>query len=245
MAESDVSSLPNLKSVKEYLWVKYVDFGSPGMEIEEDAATQLLEEHHRSTPISEDGENYYLGIVLFENAENHPKKRKEMLAGARHIFEAYRERTGEMDWDPIEDRLLDIADALDGLPEPEQKKLRDEAAQSYAFVREAAAAEEPETEETPGMVLVPSGPFLSGPTKSLKETNAFWMDTYPVTNEQFAAFCQETGYRHPKFWAEGRMREPRAPVVGVSWFDAYKYAAWAGKSLPTRDQWEKAARGKT
>jgi formylglycine-generating enzyme required for sulfatase activity len=94
------------------------------------------------------------------------------------------------------------------------------------------------------MMLVPAGPFLSGPARSLRETGAFWMDTFPVTNEQFAAFCQGTGYRHPKFWAEGRMRTPRAPVVGVSWFDAYKYAAWAGKQLPTYEQWEKAARGK-
>lgn len=77
------------------------------------------------------------------------------------------------------------------------------------------------------------------------------MDLTPVTNAQFAAFLQATGYqpRHPenflKHWQDKAPPQGRTehPVVYVSLEDARAYAAWAGKRLPTEEEWQYAAGG--
>jgi len=75
-------------------------------------------------------------------------------------------------------------------------------------------------------------------------TDAYLIDKYPVTNEQFDKFINATGYRPVGDWRRyftaGRENHP---AVMVSWDDAWAYARWAEKRLPTEAEWEKAARG--
>lgn len=105
------------------------------------------------------------------------------------------------------------------------------------------------------MVLIPAGEVQLGTDNKTDLTfgteadtrtgfvAAFYIDKYEVTNKQYAKFISETGHRQPKFWEDPRLNASDQPVVGVNWEDAEAYAIWAGKRLPTANEWEKAARG--
>ena len=102
-----------------------------------------------------------------------------------------------------------------------------------------------------GMVLIPAGEFLMGSENGKKDEqpihrvflDAYEIDLYVVTNEQYARFMKATSHPHPPHWNDRKFKKPRQPVVGVSWFDAVAYCKWAGKRLPTEAEWQKAARG--
>lgn len=78
---------------------------------------------------------------------------------------------------------------------------------------------------------------------------AFLMDRHPVTNAQFKAFLDQSGYspvdpaNFLRHWQGGDYPAGQAdyPVVYVSYEDARAYAAWAGKRLPTEVEWQYAA----
>ncbi len=83
------------------------------------------------------------------------------------------------------------------------------------------------------------------------EIAAFAIDRHPVTNAQFKAFLDASGYAPADrqnflaHWADGAPPagwEDR-PVTWVGIEDARAYAAWAGKRLPREWEWQYAAQG--
>jgi gamma-glutamyl hercynylcysteine S-oxide synthase len=109
--------------------------------------------------------------------------------------------------------------------------------------------------------------------ESRTEVPAFAIDKYKVTNGEYLAFVNARGYEDPNLWSKADWEWRSANDVthpsfwrrrGKSWYlrtmfdevplppdwpvyvshaEASAYARWAGKSLPSEEQWQRAAYG--
>ncbi|MDR2877928.1 MAG: SUMF1/EgtB/PvdO family nonheme iron enzyme [Chromatiales bacterium] len=103
------------------------------------------------------------------------------------------------------------------------------------------------------MIRIPAGEFTVGTNERFSDEGPqhkvrlddFYIDRFEVTNLQYQAFIEQAHRRAPAHFVERKAPAGKAdhPVVQVSWFDARDYCEWAGKRLPTEQEWEKAARG--
>lgn len=103
------------------------------------------------------------------------------------------------------------------------------------------------------MVLIPAGEFIRGTNQRLSDEGPqhtaslpdFHIDKYEVTNLQYQRFIDATQRKSPDHFENRTFPPGKAdhPVTFVTWHDAKAYCEWAGKRLPTDQEWEKAARG--
>jgi formylglycine-generating enzyme required for sulfatase activity len=125
------------------------------------------------------------------------------------------------------------------------------------------------------MVTIPAGEFQMGCDDTNPNENcysdeqplhtvyldAYAIDTYEVTNAQYAEFLNAEGNQEEggDTWLDAddidvRIHESGGvwqvdagyedhPVIEVTWYGSRAYCQWQGKRLPTEAEWEKAARG--
>lgn len=127
------------------------------------------------------------------------------------------------------------------------------------------------TQQVPRQVEIPAGQYIVGSGKRVA-LEAFTIDFTEVSNRQYFEFIawlrshpnDASRYDHPEQtpqhshippgWNEqfpeksGPRKSPEdsrweLPVTQITWWDAYAFASWAGRSLPTEEQWEAAGRG--
>lgn len=122
------------------------------------------------------------------------------------------------------------------------------------------------------MLRIPAGEFKYQNNESVRLKD-FWISKHEVTIGQYAEFLdalkkekKADAFDHPlqpktkkghtpAKWAgtyaaaaseasaQGEALSLNTPVTQVDWWDAYAFAKWSGRRLPTEQEWEKAARG--
>jgi formylglycine-generating enzyme required for sulfatase activity len=121
-----------------------------------------------------------------------------------------------------------------------------------------------DSKERPGASYIPRG------TSQIFEVAPFEIGKYPLTNAQFAKFVEAGGYSQrqwwtdagwqekeqnnwtePLYWQDAKWNRAEYPVVGVSWYEAVAFCQWLSDitgemiTLPTEQQWQRAAQGDT
>ncbi len=104
-------------------------------------------------------------------------------------------------------------------------------------------------EDNAEYILIPAGSYTMGELKKQITVKPFYLAKFPVTNQRYRKFVENTNHRIPEYWNDKKYNGADQPVVGVSWDDAVAYCDWLTKTskekmkfrLPSEVEWEWAA----
>ncbi|MCF6153831.1 MAG: NACHT domain-containing protein [Candidatus Brocadia sp.] len=179
---------------------------------------------------------------------------KRWLLASKSMIDIHKERRYEEVLDKAKGRLLEIIDADVG------PGIRVEAGEILGWLGDTRNMKE--------FIPVADGEYtLSQGTVAIK---AFEIGKYLVTNSWFEEFIKAGGYKNKDYWSEEgkkwleytkaeqpalwndrKWKCPNAPVVGVTWYEAYAFTRWLTHTLndgyeyrlPDENEWEAAASG--
>lgn len=152
-------------------------------------------------------------------------------------------------WQPLTQQIVEVGKTKPATKTPEGMVLIP-AIKNYLFESNGVMIEGDELPEGVGV----QHPWERHPSRSQKHSldiRSFYMDKFPVTNQQFKKFLDAAKY-WPKddhnFLKDWKKKTYPAgwdnkPVTWVSIEDARAYALWAGKRLPHEWEWQYAAQG--
>ena len=108
-------------------------------------------------------------------------------------------------------------------------------------------------------VEIPDGEFIYGDesSKQTQTLDRFFISRYPITNCQYQTFIDAGGYADERWRKnlkkpepkEPGWKQPNRPRETIDWYEALAFTRWLSAqlgfaiTLPTEQQWEKAARG--
>ncbi|HEY1405101.1 MAG TPA: SUMF1/EgtB/PvdO family nonheme iron enzyme [Spirochaetota bacterium] len=78
--------------------------------------------------------------------------------------------------------------------------------------------------------------------RHLAYRDGFYIDKYEVTNADYLAYVKAGKVAYPRSWGATEIDASKLdyPVL-VSYSEAERYSVWAGKLIPSEEEWEKAA----
>ena len=154
-----------------------------------------------------------------------PPQRREIIAGRRLVLKSTSDNFSSVHDSPLSSRTARSARSL---------QFRDPA--PMVFIAEG------------GVVI---GSRIAGTLEYYPENErknrsgkvdvgGFYIDQHEVTAGQYQEYLRQT---RQSLRVDLDLSQPDLPLTHMSYPEAEKYCAWAGKRLPTEFEWEKAARG--